>query len=92
MGLTGRSVSMADFAHRLSRYTGPAVVDKTGLDGLYDIKTSDFWMPFPDTKDPGSIPTIFDMLQDQFGLKLRASKDPVDVLVVDHADKVPTGN
>jgi len=91
-GLTGRSVSMADFAARLSRYTGDVVVDKTGLDGLYDIKTSDFWMPFPDAKDPGSVPTIFDMLQNQFGLKLKAGKDPVNVLVIDHTDKIPTGN
>ena len=49
-------------------------------------------MPFPDAKDPGSVPTIFDMLQNQFGLKLKAGKDPVNVLVIDHTDKIPTGN
>ena len=81
-GLTGRSVSMEEFAARLSRYPGRVVVDKTGLDGLYDIKTGAFWVPFPGTPDPGT-PTIFDMLQDQFGLKLKAAKDPVKVLVVD---------
>jgi hypothetical protein len=62
------------------------------LDGLYDIKTSNFWMPFPDSKDPGSVPAIFDMLQNQFGLRPKAGKDPVSVLIIDHADKIPTGN
>jgi bla regulator protein blaR1 len=84
-GLTGRSVSMEDFAVRLSRYTGRPVVDKTGLDGLYDIKTGDFWMPFPDTPDPGT-PTLFEML-DQLGIKLKAAKAPVKVLVVDSAQE-----
>ena len=91
MGLTGRSVSMTDFATRLTRYAGSVVVDKTGLDGLYDIKTSDFWMPFPDAQESRSVPTMFDMLEGQLGLKLRAGKAPVQALVVDHAER-PSGN
>jgi len=89
-GLTGRSVSMEDFASRLSRYPGRVVVDKTGLDGLYDIKTGEFWMPFPGAPDPGS-PTIFNMLQDQFDLQLKAAKAPVKVLIVDSAQQ-PSAN
>ena len=44
--------------------------------------------------DPGEIgPTIFNAAQAQLGLKLQKVKSvPVDMLVVDRIDKVPTGN
>jgi len=84
-GLTGRSVTMNELATRLSRYTGRPVLDKTRIDGEYDVKTSDFWMPFPDAKDPG-VPTIFQMLEEQLGLQLKSAKDPMQVLVVDTAE------
>jgi uncharacterized protein (TIGR03435 family) len=89
-GLTGRSVTMTDFAARLSRYPGRIVVDKTGLDGLYDIKTGEFMMPFPDTPE-SQLPTIFNMLESQLGLSLKTAKDPVKVLVVDAAQQ-PSAN
>jgi uncharacterized protein (TIGR03435 family) len=31
-------------------------------------------------------------LEEQLGIKVEARKDSVDVLVVDHAEKTPTGN
>ena len=41
--------------------------------------------------DPG--PTVFDALETQLGLKLRKTgRVGVDVLVIDHADRVPTQN
>jgi uncharacterized protein (TIGR03435 family) len=41
----------------------------------------------------GGPPNIFLALEKQIGLKLVKSKDiPLDVVVVDHVDKVPTGN
>jgi uncharacterized protein (TIGR03435 family) len=44
--------------------------------------------------DPGSgLPNIFNALEKQLGLKLVKVKDvPVDVIVIDHVEKVPTGN
>lgn len=66
--------------NRLSR----PVVDKTGLDGVFDFTLQ--W-----TTDPEG-PSIFAALQEQLGLKLEAKKGPVEVLVVDHAEKVPTDN
>jgi uncharacterized protein (TIGR03435 family) len=74
------------------------VVDQTGLDGIFNFTLA--WTPesssaarpedrLPDAHAP---PPIFEALQEQLGLKLEARKAPVDMLVVDHAEKVPTGN
>jgi uncharacterized protein (TIGR03435 family) len=43
--------------------------------------------------DPGpSGPTIQQALRDQLGLKLELKKGPIETLVIDHVDKVPTAN
>jgi uncharacterized protein (TIGR03435 family) len=43
------------------------------------------------TGDPNGL-SLFGALQEKLGLKLEARKSPVDILVVDGADKVPTEN
>jgi uncharacterized protein (TIGR03435 family) len=55
--------------------------------------------PPPDMIDSFSGPigandstTIFAALQSQLGLRLDQKKGPVEVLIVEGADKVPTGN
>jgi len=45
----------------------------------------------PDGPGAGG-PTIFSALQEQLGLKLEPKKGPVDILVIDSANKVPTEN
>ena len=40
----------------------------------------------------GRVPSLFDAVQQQLGLKLRETRVPTEVLVVDHADRTPTGN
>jgi uncharacterized protein (TIGR03435 family) len=37
-GINGISVSMSDFAEILANWAGRAVIDKTGIDGLFDLK------------------------------------------------------
>ena len=73
------------------------VLNMTGLEGAFDVKME--WTPEriqridrPEAKEPDSGPTLFTAIQEQLGLKLEARKGPVEVLVVDHADQVPTEN
>jgi len=63
------------------------VLDKTGLEGTYDIKV--------DPKlEPGveSFTLWQRFLQDRLGLKLESRKEKMDVLVADSAEKTPTSN
>jgi uncharacterized protein (TIGR03435 family) len=67
---------------------GLPVIDKTGVAGGYDIKL-DFAADL--ATDP-SLPSLFTALRETLGLKLEAQKVPVEMLVIDHLDKVPTPN
>jgi uncharacterized protein (TIGR03435 family) len=83
----------------------PRVVDKTGLVGIYEFNLEFAGLirpagrlPAPEG-EPGTAaasdpaPNIFTALEKQLGLQLRKLKNvPVDVLVIDYADKVPTEN
>jgi uncharacterized protein (TIGR03435 family) len=85
---------MTIFAGSLARLLGRSVVDKTELTGAYNFKLEwapdEFQVPGPSeispTADPSG-PSIFTALQDQVGLRLEPGKGPVEVLVVDDAQK-----
>jgi uncharacterized protein (TIGR03435 family) len=73
------------------------VVDKTGLPGRYDFNLK--WTPDesqfaglgvpvpPPTNDANAPPGIFTAFQEQLGLKLDATRAPVDVLVIDRVER-----
>jgi uncharacterized protein (TIGR03435 family) len=44
------------------------------------------------SRDNSDSPSIFTALQEKFGLKLEPKKEPLDTLIIDHAEKVPTEN
>src|SRR5262249_8989204 len=44
------------------------------------------------TPEGGDAPSIFTALQEKLGLRLEGRKSPVDILIVDHAERVPTEN
>lgn len=87
--VTATHVSMATFAHNLSRWLKVPVFDKTGIDGNFDFKL-DYE---PDlSQETDTRPSIFTALQQQLGLKLEAAKVPVEMIVVDSAERVPAEN
>jgi uncharacterized protein (TIGR03435 family) len=84
--LTASGETMPQFAQRISSYTDRPVVDKTALTGRYDFKLDWFLDSKNSAVDPGG-PTVFTAVQQQLGLKLEPRKAPVDILVIDHAEK-----
>jgi len=83
-------VSMQVLTLLLSRQLKEVVIDKTGLSGFYDIDLS--WAPenAPETGPP--LPDIYTAIREQLGLRLEASKTPIEIIVVDQALKTPIGN
>jgi uncharacterized protein (TIGR03435 family) len=67
-----------------SRATGPIVpvLDQTGLAGVYDIEVNLFSDPNADTFTAWQR-----ALREKYGVHLEAQKQPMDGLVVDHAEK-----
>jgi uncharacterized protein (TIGR03435 family) len=68
------------------------VVDKSETGGNYDFELH--WSRMGDEADNGTdevAPSLFTAVQEQMGLKLRAGKGPVWVIVVDHAE-MPSEN
>jgi uncharacterized protein (TIGR03435 family) len=96
--LPARNASMGEFTSLLQRaLLDRPVVDKTGLTGKYDFNLE--WAPDNSqfggdvaaaSADAPSAP-FFTAIQQQLGLKLEATRGPVDALVVDHAEQ-PSAN
>jgi uncharacterized protein (TIGR03435 family) len=78
--------SMASLVDVLSRPTGRPVLDKTGLGGVYD-----FELEYA-ANDESPAPSVFTAVEEQLGLKLEPSKGSVEMLAIDHAERVPVAN
>jgi uncharacterized protein (TIGR03435 family) len=78
----------------LSRRMGIPVLDQTGLNKTYDytIDISGLNNFNPRSTDDAPGPTIFTAVQDDLGLKLESRKEPIEVLVIDSVDRIPTEN
>ena len=95
--LTDEGVTMTDLAQQmtqiLSREVGRIVIDKTSLQGKYDLTLT--WSPdnhsanFTNASADNAAPlgpSIFTAVKEQLGLKMEATKAPVEVLVIDHIE------
>lgn len=79
-------MAMPTLATLLSRFTRETVIDMTGITGSYEISLE--WS----RDDDGEKPSLYAAIQQQLGLKLEQRKGPIEVLVIDRAEKVPLGN
>jgi uncharacterized protein (TIGR03435 family) len=92
-----QQVTMQELAKHLGSELKTIVTDATGLTAKYDFTlTYASLEPLPEPadapKDLEPVPDIFAALQSQLGLKLERKPVPVEVVVVDHMEKIPTGN
>jgi uncharacterized protein (TIGR03435 family) len=93
----GRSFHMATttmdrFAATLSQHLDHPVINKTGLEGQYSLSLS--WTPegARPRADGMTGPSIFAAVEEQLGLKLQRGNEETELLIIDRAEKVPTGN
>jgi uncharacterized protein (TIGR03435 family) len=75
---------MAYIVETLSRFAGRLVVDRTGLEGMFDVKLQ--WTPDASRESNPTGASLADAIQDQLGLKLESTTGPVEVLVVDRVE------
>jgi uncharacterized protein (TIGR03435 family) len=94
--IKGSKVHIADLIRELTSILDRPVLDKTGFTGEFDLDLrftrDEALRGFPGYGGPGdpSLPNIFAALERQLGLKLAQAKGPVEVLVVDHAERPAT--
>jgi bla regulator protein blaR1 len=86
--LIGHGSTMQGLALALARAAGRPVVDKTGIRGAFDFSLS----YSPENIDSDTSPSILTALEEQLGLRLVPEKSPTEILVVDHAERIPTEN
>jgi uncharacterized protein (TIGR03435 family) len=92
-------MTMAELTLTLSKWLDRTVLDRTGLTGAFDVELQFSWEGLPGApgrppgveRPPNDNPSIFTAVQEQLGLKLESTRGPVDILVIDHAEK-PTEN
>jgi bla regulator protein blaR1 len=95
-----RNTTMELIAASLPTFPGGVdrpVVDETGLSGRFDFTIE--WTPEPNNSAPGAGEvqpdsqgtTFLEALNEQLGLKLKPTKAPLDVLVIDHVE-TPSAN
>jgi len=76
------AMSMTDIAAALRRQAGRPVEDHTGLTGLFDFRIE--WSP--QQMDDASLPSLFTVLQQDLGLRLRPAKGTIETVVIDHIE------
>jgi uncharacterized protein (TIGR03435 family) len=89
--ISGFHSDLAKLADFLSNQLGRPVFDQTRIAGVFDFEV--YYRPEnAPVDDAGPYPGIFDALREQLGLRLDARKGAVEMLVIDHIEKVPAGN
>jgi uncharacterized protein (TIGR03435 family) len=91
--ITAENAPLENLTEALTWLLGRPVLDRTGLEGSFDYKLE--WSPdemqlrsqeAPPETD-GNAPSLAAALQQQVGLKLVSRQDPVDLIVVEKAER-----
>ncbi len=92
--LTGDSTShsirtLPALAEILSNFTDLPVLDKTGLEGQFELNFS--LKPQPGGSPENPLLEAAFAATEKLGLELRLQKAPIEFLVIDHIEKTPSG-
>jgi uncharacterized protein (TIGR03435 family) len=83
---SGTAIRIAGLVNFAQQFQDGPVIDKTGLKGFYDIH-----LELQATLGPGAAPEAMRdfslQVLEELGLKLIPAKGPVEILVIDHAEK-----
>jgi uncharacterized protein (TIGR03435 family) len=81
--------TMQQLADMLTDETDRPVLDRTGLSGTFAYSLR--WTPDGVTAQADSPPSFFTAIQEQLGLKLEPDRGPVEILVIEQAER-PSAN
>jgi uncharacterized protein (TIGR03435 family) len=85
-------MTMPQLAAALTRPAGRPVINKTGLDGRYFCAVTFSPLAAEGKGSGDGALDIFAAVQQQLGLKLDPNKESLQILVVDHAERIPLQN
>jgi uncharacterized protein (TIGR03435 family) len=95
--INAEEITLNELCQLLDLVMDRPVIDNTGITGKYDFhlsfsrdESTSQLPPLPEVPSAASEPTdptIFTAVQEQLGLKLVATKGPVEALVIDHVEK-----
>jgi uncharacterized protein (TIGR03435 family) len=91
--MVAEKMSLNGLARTLANILGVPVLDKTGIPGVFDMKLE--WSPDDSVSPPPangsgeamSSGSLFTAVQEQLGIRLQSEKVPLDVLVIDAAER-----
>ena len=93
-GIRSRAVTMEDIARDVSGWADRPIVDRTGLECLYELNTN-IWadsLPIPGAVDSGAalhnaaIPSLLTIFE-RMGLKLSPVRGLIEIYIIDHAER-----
>lgn len=88
------SGTMPQLAKMMTGPAGRPVLDKTGMSGRYNyiLSFTPLSAQAAESAADSAPPDLFTAVQQQLGLRFESKKDSIEILVIDHAERVPAGN
>jgi uncharacterized protein (TIGR03435 family) len=90
VAFTARRASMAQAADAIEQQLQMIVLDQTGLPGKYYFGFK--CLQTNNLMDDADVPTLFNAVQEELGLRLDKQKHSAEILIVERFESVPTQN
>jgi len=85
--MKSKNTTAPELAGFLSERLERPVIDKTSI-----LTRFAFDLEYRNNDSDTTRPSLFGAMQEKMGLSLKTSKGPVEMLVIDHIEKMPTEN